>query len=158
MKRNGCLGCNQLSRRLNVTAMNLRKTLPLRLIVGLVLAVVLDTTLQVFWKVAVIDVPGQDASFLQFIGSALSSPMFLFVIFLMALQFFNWLVVLANADLSYAHPVTSLSYVTVFALSILYLNQETDPIQALGVAFVLAGVWFISRTEHKTPARDFEVL
>src|SRR5262249_31014498 len=117
--------------------MNLRKTLPLRLIVGLVLAIVLDTCLQVFWKVAVIDVPGEEASFLQFIGKALSSPMFLFVICLMGLQFFNWLVVLANADLSYAHPVTALSYVSVFALSIFYLKQETDFIQALGIVFVL---------------------
>ena len=78
----------------------------------------------------------------------------MFVIFLMACQFFNWLMVLGNADLSYAQPVTSLSYVTVFCLSVLYLKEATDLIQIAGIVLVLTGVWFISQTDHFTHSRE----
>ena len=74
----------------------------------------------------------------------------------MACQFFNWLMVLSNADLSYAQPVTSLSYVTVFCLSVLYLREGTDLIQITGILLVLAGVWFISQTDHVTQSRERE--
>jgi drug/metabolite transporter (DMT)-like permease len=84
------------------------------------------------------------------VQAVLHNPLFLLVIFLMACQFFNWLMVLRNADLSYAQPVTSLSYVTVFFLSVHYLNESTDALQIAGILLVLAGVWFISQTDHVT--------
>ena len=64
--------------------------------------------------------------------------------------------VLGNADLSYAQPVTSLSYVTVFCLSVLYLKEAPDLIQIAGILFVLAGVWFISQTDHVTQRKEHE--
>jgi len=64
--------------------------------------------------------------------------------------------VLSNADLSYAQPVTSLSYVSVFCLSVLYLKEATDLIQIAGIALVLAGIWFISQTQHVTQSREHE--
>jgi drug/metabolite transporter (DMT)-like permease len=78
------------------------------------------------------------------------------VIFLMACQFFNWLMVLGNADLSFAQPVTSLSYASVFCLSVLYLKEPTDLIQIAGIIFVLAGVWFISQTDRVTASKERE--
>ena len=64
--------------------------------------------------------------------------------------------VLSNADLSYAQPVTSLSYVSVFFLSVVYLKEATDLIQIAGIIFVVAGVWFISQTDHVTPSKERE--
>jgi len=68
----------------------------------------------------------------------------------MIFQLINWLFVLANADLSYAKPVASLSYASVPALSALTLNERLDGVGVLGVVFVVAGVWFIGQTEPST--------
>ena len=64
--------------------------------------------------------------------------------------------VLGNADLSYAQPLTSLSYVSVYCLSVLYLKEATDLIQITGIIFVLAGIWFISQTDHVTQSNERE--
>jgi drug/metabolite transporter (DMT)-like permease len=66
------------------------------------------------------------------------------------------LMVLSKADLSYAQPLTSLSYVSVYCLSVIYLKEATDLIQIAGIIFVLAGVWFISQTDHVTQSNERE--
>jgi drug/metabolite transporter (DMT)-like permease len=133
--------------------MSVKKTFPIRLAAGLLLAILVDTALQLVWKTAVLSLPNDGSPWLN-VQAVLHSPLFIFVIFLMACQFFNWLMVLGNADLSYAQPVTSLSYVTVFWLSVLYLKEATDLIQIAGILLVLAGVWFISQTDHVTQSKE----
>jgi drug/metabolite transporter (DMT)-like permease len=133
--------------------MSVKKNLPTRLATGLLLAILIDTALQLVWKTAVLSLPNNGSPWLN-VQAVLHSPLFIFVIFLMACQFFNWLMVLRKADLSFAQPVTSLSYVTVFCLSILYLKEATDLIQIAGIVFVLAGIWFISQTDHVTQSKE----
>jgi drug/metabolite transporter (DMT)-like permease len=133
--------------------MSVKKNFPIRLAAGLLLAILVDTALQLVWKTAVLSLPNDGSPWLN-VQAVLHSPLFIFVIFLMACQFFNWLMVLGNADLSYAQPVTSLSYVTVFWLSVLYLKEATDLIQIAGILLVLAGVWFISQTDHVTQSKE----
>jgi len=136
-------------------SMSVKKNFPTRLAAGLLLAILIDTALQLVWKTAVLSLPNDGSPWLN-VQAVLHSPLFIFVIFLMACQFFNWLMVLGKADLSYAQPVTSLSYVTVFCLSVLYLKEATDLIQIAGILFVLAGVWFISQTDHVTQSKERE--
>ena len=136
-------------------SMSVKRNFPIRLAAGLLLAILIDTALQLVWKTAVSSLPNDGSPWLN-LQAALHSPLFLFVIFLMACQFFNWLMVLGKADLSYAQPVTSLSYVTVFCLSVLYLKEATDLIQIAGILFVVAGVWFISQTDHVTQSKERE--
>jgi drug/metabolite transporter (DMT)-like permease len=120
------------------------------------LAILIDTALQLVWKSAVLSLPNDGSPWLN-VQAILQNPLFLFVIFLMACQFFNWLLVLRNADLSFAQPVTSLSYVSVFFLSVLLLKEAADLWQMTGILFVLVGVWFISQTDHVTPSQEREV-
>jgi len=120
------------------------------------LAILIDTALQLVWKSAVLSLPNDKSPWLN-VQAILQNPLFLFVIFLMACQFFNWLLVLRNADLSFAQPVTSLSYVSVFFLSVLLLKEAADLLQMTGILFVLVGVWFISQTDHVTPSQEREV-
>ena len=129
--------------------------LPTRLGVGLLLAILMDTAVQLAWKSAILSLPNHGSPWLN-VRALLHSPLAIFVIFLMAFQFINWLTVLSNADLSYAQPVTSLSYVSVFCLSVLYFKEATDLIQIVGIVLVLAGVWFISQTDHLTPPKQRE--
>jgi drug/metabolite transporter (DMT)-like permease len=136
--------------------MGVRKKFPIRLAAGLVLAIMIDTALQIVWKTAVLTLPNDGSPWLN-VQAILHNPLFIFLIFLMACQFFNWLMVLGDADLSYAQPVTSLSYVSVFFLSVLYLKEPADLIQITGIVFVVTGVWFISRTDHVTQSEEREV-
>ena len=123
---------------------------------GLLIAILIDTALQLVWKSAVLTLPHNGSPWLN-VQAILQNPRFVFVIFLMGCQFFNWLMILGDADLSYAQPITSLSYVSVFFLSVLYLKEAADVFQIAGIMLVLVGVWFISQTEHLTQAQESEV-
>jgi drug/metabolite transporter (DMT)-like permease len=137
-------------------AVSIKRKFPVRLAVGLLIAILIDTALQLVWKSAVLTLPHDGSPWLN-VQAILQNPRFVFVIFLMGCQFFNWLMILGDADLSYAQPVTSLSYVSVFFLSVLYLKETADLFQIAGIMFVLVGVWFISQTEHLTQAQESDV-
>lgn len=130
-----------------------RNPFPLRLAVGLALAIVLDTAVQISWKTAASAIPAA-TSFADSVAEGLRHPIFFVVGLLLTLQLVNWLKVLDHADLSYAQPITSLSYVSVCIFSAVYLHESIDLLQVIGISFVLAGVWFISRTDHAGGRRD----
>ena len=114
------MAANRERERLRNNCMSIRKKFPTTLVAGLLLAILIDTAVQLVWKSAVLSLPNDGSPWLN-VQALLHSPLAIFVIFLMACQFFNWLMVLSNADLSYAQPVTSLSYISVFCLSVLYI-------------------------------------
>lgn len=120
-----------------------------KLIIGLFTAILFDTLLQISWKTLVLATPS-DPSPLATIALVLTNPAIVGLIGMMALQFFNWLMVLGEADLSYAKPVASLSYACVPIVSVLRLNEAVDGLEIAGVLFVVAGVWFISQTTPMT--------
>ena len=92
--------------------------LPVRLAFGLFLAIALDTALQTIWKRAALALPDNALSDpLAAALSVLHQPMFMLVGLLIAFQMINWLKVLDDADVSFALPITALSYVSVAALS-----------------------------------------
>ena len=122
---------------------------PLKLVFGLAVAIALDTALQLVWKTGVADMP--DTSSLRELAVAVvRRPIFILVVVLMAAQLVNWLKVLDHADLSYAKPFTSLSYITVCVLSVVVLGEHIAPLQIVGIAIVIAGVWCVSQTGHAT--------
>ncbi len=116
--------------------------LPRPVVIGLILAVILDTFIQIAWKLAASAAPGNTASAL----GALASPFFYAAMLGLAAQMFNWMRVLARADLSFAQPFTALSYVTVLALSARWLGEHMTAPKVMGVCLILAGVFLISRT------------
>jgi len=126
-------------------------TPPPELIFRLALAVILDTAVHILWKLAVLQLPGP-GSITAGIEAALREPLFLLVAALFVWQLINWLRVLESSDLSYSQPITSLSLILVFVLSALYLGESVDALKVLGIGFVFAGVWFISRTQHDSGA------
>jgi drug/metabolite transporter (DMT)-like permease len=124
-----------------------------RLSVGLLLAVALDTAVQFFSKTAVISVP-DGPTIMATLEAVLDQPLFLLVIALMLCQLINWLLVLQVADVSFAKPFTSLSYVTVAIVSALFLDERLHPLQIVGIAVIILGVWCVARTEAATTADD----
>jgi len=129
--------------------MLLNSRLRWKLALGLFGAIAIDTFLQLAWKTTVLATPA-DASPWATLGSVFANPLFVGLIALMTLQFFNWLMVLGQADLSYAKPVSALSYASVPAASVLMLDEAFDAVEAAGLVCIIAGVWFISRTKPLT--------
>ncbi len=125
--------------------------LPARLVIGLIVAVLFDTASQVLWKQAALSLP--DGA-LEHIPTAIAAiahqPLFLVVGILFFAQLLNWLHVLGDADVSYALPITALSYVSVAAASAVWLGEAITPARVAGMVLILAGVILISRTDHNT--------
>jgi drug/metabolite transporter (DMT)-like permease len=128
-------------------------TLPLGLVFRLALAVILDTAVHIVWKLAVLQLPNPGALSAA-LEAASREPLFLLVAALFVWQLVNWLRVLESCDLSYSQPITALSLILVLVLSALYLGESVDALKLLGIGFVFAGVWFISRSDHDSSARS----
>src|SRR5690348_11956197 len=122
---------------------------PLRLVLGLAVAIALDTGLQLVWKTGIADLP-ETSSLRELVVAVARNPIFIVVVALMAAQLVNWLKVLDHADLSYAKPFTSLSYVTVCVLSVAILGEHIAPLQIAGIVVVVAGVWCVGMTRRAT--------
>ena len=128
---------------------------PLRLVVGLAVAIALDTGLQLVWKTGIAALPDTSSVWETLVAIALN-PIFILVAVFMLAQLVNWLKVLDHADLSFAKPFTSLSYVTVCVLSVLLLGERIAPLQVVGIIVVVAGVWCVSQTRRATLGADAE--
>jgi drug/metabolite transporter (DMT)-like permease len=128
-----------------------KKSLPRSVVIGLTLAIALDTAVQFSWKFAA---SGINANYglLNAFWQAMIMPSVWLTILLFILQFVNWMKVLAKADLSFAQPITALSYVSVSFLSCLYLHESMNFIKAAGIALILLGVYFVTQSDHDTSA------
>lgn len=139
-----------------VESLPLFKRVPLHICIGLSIAIILDTGVQIFWKMAVKAtenapmLTSSEHSQLWSLIATFENPLFWLVVTLFLLQLANWLKVLEHADLSYSQPITSLSYISVGILSAALLHEQITLLQVVGISFVLVGVWFISKTDHDT--------
>jgi multidrug transporter EmrE-like cation transporter len=117
--------------------------------IGIALAILLDTVVQFAWKQATVHVP-DSAGPIQSLLLVLREPMCHLMIVLGIAQFFNWVLVLAQVDLSFAQPITSLSYVTVAAVGGFVLHENIGVLRSIGIFLIVLGVWTMSRTEARS--------
>jgi drug/metabolite transporter (DMT)-like permease len=113
------------------------------LVAGLVFAIALDTAGQLLWKLAATRLPA-DLSPATLVYSVLHHPLPLLVVGVFLVQLVNWLFVLERADLSYAQPITSLSYVSVCLLSAWLFGERLDVAKISGVLLLLIGVVLVA--------------
>ena len=59
---------------------------------------------------------------------------------------FFWLMVLSRVDLSFAYPMTSMSYILIVISSWYFLGEAISPLRIAGVSTVVAGVLLISQS------------
>lgn len=114
------------------------------LVIGLVLAIVFDTAGQLLWKFVAETLPAT-AALWPTVDAMLRQPLILVLAGVFVLQLINWLKVLEHADLSYAQPITSLSYVSVCAFSAHVFGEHIGPIKVAGILCILSGVWLVSQ-------------
>ena len=80
-----------------------------------------------------------------------ASPWVWFGIFLYALTFFIWIVVLAHVDLSIAMPVASTSYILVPLIAIIFLHESVPPSRWIGIFLIILGIRSVSKSKQGLP-------
>ena len=81
-----------------------------------------------------------------------ASPFLWLGILVYASNFFIWMIVLSRVDLSIALPVGGTSYALVPLLAILFLHESVRPLGWLGIALIILGILFISKSTRSIPA------
>jgi drug/metabolite transporter (DMT)-like permease len=131
---------------------------PLRVWVGLSIAVILDAPVQLIWKALMLKyrdpmhMPRGDLLHHMRWFSHQTRSWVLLALF--ACQFFDWIWVLGNADLSFAQPFTALSYVVVSACAVIFFHEHLGPMRVVGIAAILIGVVLVGSSEHRTVAPE----
>jgi multidrug transporter EmrE-like cation transporter len=80
---------------------------------------------------------------------ATHSPWAVVVLVSELLSFVLWLNVLTNVPLSKAFPITAVAYVAIELMSWTLFKEPVMPLQIIGSALILAGVWLISSAAHR---------
>ena len=85
---------------------------------------------------------------IQFGLASLSSWLIWSGIAIYLVSFVLWLVIIYRIDLSIALLLGSAAYVLVPILSIVFLHEHVSPVRWFGIAFVILGIYFISRSRN----------
>ncbi len=80
------------------------------------------------------------------IGKVFQTPLVLAGVILYVLSSFFWLIALSQVELSFAYPFVGLAYVLVALFSWIFLGEGVNAIRWLGIALIVAGVVFVSRS------------
>jgi len=75
---------------------------------------------------------------------ATHSPWAVAVLVSELLSFVLWLNVFTNVPVSKACPITAVAYIAIELMSWTLFKEPVMPLQIIGSALILAGVWFVS--------------
>jgi drug/metabolite transporter (DMT)-like permease len=77
---------------------------------------------------------------------AVANPWLLLGVTLQASFFFMYLTLLSRADVSLVLPLTAVDYIVVALFAQYLLAEVVTPVRWAGIAFIIAGVFLVSRT------------
>lgn len=78
-----------------------------------------------------------------------TSPLLLLGIAIFGISTLLWLLALTKADLSFAYPFLSLTYIAVLIGGALLFHERVTLSRVLGFAVIVTGVWIVARSEKK---------
>ena len=81
-----------------------------------------------------------------FLSQNLASVLLWIGVILYISTFFIWITALHKVELGIAYPVTSIGYVVVPVLSIIFLKEHIPIIRWIGFFLIIAGIFFIYRS------------
>jgi len=123
--------------------------------IGLTITVIADSIGQIIWKSLAGQLPDTD-HIPTLLLAAVQMPYFWVLVGLLLAQLFLWLAVLKRADLSFAQPLTSMSYVGVGLLSYFWLGEMWTMRTVISVVLILIGVGLVSASSAIVdPEKDF---
>jgi drug/metabolite transporter (DMT)-like permease len=77
------------------------------------------------------------------------NPLLIVGIAIFGISTLLWLFALAKADLSFAYPFLSLTYLAVLLGGAFLFGDKVTLPRVLGFAIIVAGVWIVARSEQK---------
>ena len=86
------------------------------------------------------------SNILEFASRVMASPWLWLGVALYLVNFFLWIVLLSRVDLSIAFPMSSLTYIIVPVLAIVFLHEKVLMLRWLGIIFIIAGITLTSRS------------
>ena len=117
----------------------------------ILLLLFLDTAAQIFFKIGVTNLgefPVENFSaIVKYAVQLASNPFVIGGIVALIFAFFTWLILISKADLSFAHPMTSLVYATIPLCSSWLLDESYSWKQLTGVILIVLGVFVISKDD-----------
>jgi drug/metabolite transporter (DMT)-like permease len=132
--------------------MQFSKLLSIQVIVLIALLLLFDTFAQLAFKIAVThlgEFTTQNISAIWHYCLQLAvNPYIICGVIALIFALFTWLKLISKVDLSFAHPMTSLVYVTIPLSATLFLNEPLHWYQLVGIVFIVAGVFVISDDAH----------
>lgn len=132
------------------------KKKPMVLLMILV-AVMLEVTAQLLYKAGVNQIPPASAplwhlpALWDFTSQAVTNWRLLLGIGIYVPEVFLWWIILSKAPVSYAFPLTSLSYVLLLVLAHLLLHEPVPLERWMGALAIVVGVYLITRSAGAAP-------
>jgi len=112
----------------------------------LALAISFNALANILMKVGMNRVGGFGFNLKELISKFALNPVVVLGVFCFVLALIFYGYVLSQINLSVAYPVmTSIGYCIVILASWGFLRESISPIQVIGFAFIVAGVWMVTR-------------
>lgn len=86
------------------------------------------------------------SNMLEFIVRMTSNPLLWIGVVLYLTNFFLWITLLSRVDLSVAFPMSSLTYIFVPVLAILFLHEKVVLLRWTGIIFIIIGISLSGRS------------
>jgi multidrug transporter EmrE-like cation transporter len=116
----------------------------------LLVSVLSTVTAQLFLKRGVLDLGNINISINSFLGlipRILQNVWLLAGLFLYGISFFLWLFIISKIKLNTAYPIaTSLNFSLIVIFSWLFLKEQLLPVQILGIAAIMFGIFLLIKS------------
>lgn len=111
------------------------------------IAILTNAFANIIIKIGMNRVGGMDISSLsEVINKFLLNHLIWLGVALFGIALVSYSYVLSHIQLSIAYPImTSLGFVVVILVSLLYLSEKLSLIQMAGIAFIVLGVWLVAK-------------
>jgi drug/metabolite transporter (DMT)-like permease len=103
---------------------------------------------QLIFKAALNDIGELTLSLQMFIDLA-TSPLLIFGLGVFGVSALIWLIALMKAELSFAYPFLSLSYIIVLVGGSLVFGEEITPARVFGFVMIITGLMVVARGEKR---------
>ena len=123
--------------------------LTLKILFLIILNDLIDTTAQIFMKKGLAHTGINSVNLGNIADFAVrnASSGFLWLgLFIFALNFFVWIVILYKVDLSIAMPVGSFSYIFIPVCAMLFLHEYISPVRWIGIISIVLGIHFVAQS------------
>ena len=86
------------------------------------------------------------ANMAEFASRLTSNPWLWVGVIFYIVNFFLWMTLLSRVDLSVAFPMSSMTYILVPALAVIFLHEKVHMVRWAGIIFIIIGVSLASRS------------